>query len=107
MEELGKMLETQTKDKEPQTITGDWTNNISVSDLFSKEEVEKYYKIIKGLDWKKGWYSNFEAKEKKETDGYWHIHLGGSDKDRKEFIIEQDWVQELYCATMMWCDVWI
>ena len=96
MEELGKMLETQTKDKEAQTITGDWTNNISVSDLFSKEEVEKYYKIIKGLDWKKGWYSNFEAKEKKETDGYWHIHLGGSDKDRKEFIIEQDWVQEIW-----------
>ena len=30
MEELGKMLETQTKDKEAQTITGDWTNNISV-----------------------------------------------------------------------------
>ena len=35
-------------------------------------------------------FSDFwpKAKEKKETDGYWHIHLGGSDKDRKDKVIE-------------------
>ena len=102
MDGLAKILEAQTKDKEPQVITGDWTNNISVSDMFSKDEVQKYYDIIKeprvtpNLNWKKGWYSDFEAKEKKETEGYWHIPLGGSDKDREEFTIEQDWVQEIW-----------
>ena len=35
MDGLAKILEAQTKDKEPQLITGDWTNNISVSDMFS------------------------------------------------------------------------
>ena len=68
MDGLAKILEAQTKDKEPQVITGDWTNNISVSDMFSKDEVQKYYDIIKepivtpNLNWKKGWYSDFEAK---------------------------------------------
>ena len=45
MDGLAKILEAQTKDKEPQVITGDWTNNISVSDMFSKDEVQKYYDL--------------------------------------------------------------
>ena len=49
MDGLAKILEAQTKDKEPQVITGDWTNNISVSDMFSKDEVQKYYDIIKDI----------------------------------------------------------
>ena len=47
MDGLAKILEAQTKDKETQVITGDWTNNISVSDMFSKDQFQKYYDIIK------------------------------------------------------------
>ena len=98
MEELAKLIEAQTKGKDQQIIkAGDFSNSINVSDnVFTKEEIEKYYNITKDLDWKKGWYSSFEAKEKKETDGYWHIALGGNDTDREEFKIEQPWVQEIW-----------
>ena len=35
-------------------------------------------------------------KAQAKTSGYKHIHLGGSDTERTEYEIEQDWVKEIW-----------
>jgi len=75
----------------------DWHRTISASDgTIDERDIKKYYNIAMNLDWQDGWYSSEEMKSQAKTSGYKHIHLGGSDTERVEYEIEQDWVKEIW-----------
>ena len=42
------------------------------------------------------WYSTPDMKADKNRVGYKHISLGGSDTERVDYEIEQDWVKEIW-----------
>jgi hypothetical protein len=48
------------------------------------------------MEWQDGWYSTPDMKSDKNRVGYKHISLGGSDTERIDYEIEQDWVQEIW-----------
>ncbi len=78
-------------------IGKDWHRTISASDgTIDERDIKKYYNIAMKLDWQDGWYSSEEMKSEAKTPGYKHIHLGGSDTERVEYEIEQDWVKEIW-----------
>ena len=75
----------------------DWHRTISASDgTIDERDIKKYYNIAMNLDWQDGWYSSEKMKSEAKTPGYKHIHLGGSDTERIEYNIEQDWVKEIW-----------
>ena len=78
-------------------IGKDWHRTIRASDgTIDERDIKKYYNIAMNLDWQDGWYSSEEMKSQAKTSGYKHIHLGGSDTERVEYEIEQDWVKEIW-----------
>ena len=78
-------------------IGKDWHRTIRASDgTIDERDIKKYYNIAMNLDWQDGWYSSEKMKSEAKTPGYKHIHLGGSDTERIEYNIEQDWVKEIW-----------
>jgi hypothetical protein len=75
----------------------DWTRMYGVSDdIFTPEQIKKYHTAALAMTWQDGWYSSEEMKAEAKTPGYKHIALGGSDTERVDYEIEQDWVQEIW-----------
>ena len=76
---------------------GDYHQIIRASDgTIPEEDIKRYYDIAMDMKWQDGWYSTPEMKEESKTPGYKHITLGGSDTERVDYEIEQDWVQEIW-----------
>jgi len=76
---------------------GDWSGAFDVRDgSFTLEQIQKYYDIAMSMDWENEWYSTPDMKADKNRAGYKHISLGGSDTERTDYEIEQDWVQEIW-----------
>ena len=78
-------------------VGGDYSTMFDNNDgAFTPEQIQKYYDIAMGMEWEDGWYSTPEMKEEAKSPGYKHIALGGSDTERIDYEIEQDWVQEIW-----------
>ena len=76
---------------------GDWSGTFDMRDgTFTPEQIQKYYDIAMSMDWENKWYSTPDMKADKNRAGYKHISLGGSDTERTDYEIEQDWVQEIW-----------
>ena len=76
---------------------GDWSSTFDVRDgSFTPEQIQKYYDIAMSMDWENEWYSTPDMKSDKNRVGYKHISLGGSDTERVDYEIEQDWVKEIW-----------
>ena len=76
---------------------GDWSGTFSHYDgAFTPEQIQKYYDIAIDMDWENEWYSTPDMKADKNRVGYKHISLGGSDTERIDYEIEQDWVKEIW-----------
>ena len=76
---------------------GDWSGTFDNYDgAFTPEQIQKYYDIAMDMDWENEWYSTPDMKADKNRVGYKHISLGGSDTERVDYEIEQDWVKEIW-----------
>ena len=76
---------------------GDWSGTFDNYDgAFTPEQIQKYYDIAIDMDWENEWYSTPDMKADKNRVGYKHISLGGSDTERVDYEIEQDWVKEIW-----------
>ena len=76
---------------------GDWSGTFDKrDDTFTSEQIQKYYDKAMAMDWQDGWYSTPDMKADKNRVGYKHIALGGSDTERIDYEIEQDWVKEIW-----------
>ena len=76
---------------------GDWSGTFDNYDgAFTPEQIQKYYDIAMNMDWENEWYSTPDMKADKNRVGYKHISLGGSDTERVDYEIEQDWVKEIW-----------
>ena len=76
---------------------GDWSGTFDKYDgAFTPEQIQKYYDIAMSMDWENEWYSTPDMKADKNRVGYKHISLGGSDTERVDYEIEQDWVKEIW-----------
>ena len=94
---------TDTKTNKVYTVNanalagGDYHQVIQASDnTIPEEDIKRYYDIAMKMDWQDGWYSTPEMKKEAKTPGYKHIHLGGSDTEKIDYEIEQDWVKEIW-----------
>ena len=83
---------------DPSILAGaDWSNAFQSNDGdFTPEQIKKYYDAAMAMDWQDGWYSTPEMKKEGKSAGYKHITLGGSDTERVDYEIEQDWVKEIW-----------
>ena len=83
---------------DPSILAGaDWSNAFQSNDGdFTPEQIKKYYDAAMAMDWQDGWYSTPEMKNDGKSPGYKHISLGGSDTERVDYEIEQDWVKEVW-----------
>ena len=78
-------------------IGGDYSAMFDNYDgAFTPEQIQKYYDTAMAMEWEDGWYSTPEMKAEGKSSGYKHIALGGSDTERVDYEIEQDWVQEIW-----------
>ena len=78
-------------------IGGDYSAMFDNYDgAFTPEQIQKYYDTAMAMEWEDGWYSTPEMKAEGKSSGYKHIALGGSDTERIDYEIEQDWVQEIW-----------
>ena len=78
-------------------IGGDYSAMFDNYDgAFTPEQIQKYYDTAMAMKWEDGWYSTPEMKAEGKSSGYKHIALGGSDTERVDYEIEQDWVQEIW-----------
>ena len=78
-------------------IGGDYSAMFDNYDgAFTPEQIQKYYDTAMAMEWEDGWYSTPEMKVEGKSSGYKHIALGGSDTERVDYEIEQDWVQEIW-----------
>ena len=76
---------------------GDWSGTFDNYDgAFTPEQIQSYYDKAMAMEWQDGWYSTPDMKADKNRVGYKHISLGGSDTERIDYEIEQDWVQEIW-----------
>jgi hypothetical protein len=76
---------------------GDWSGTFDNNDgAFTPEQIQTYYDKAMAMEWQDGWYSTPDMKADKNRVGYKHIALGGSDTERVDYEIEQDWVQEIW-----------
>ena len=76
---------------------GDWSGTFdNYDDAFTPEQIQSYYDKAMAMEWQDGWYSTPDMKADKNRVGYKHISLGGSDTERIDYEIEQDWVQEIW-----------
>ena len=76
---------------------GDWSGTFDNYDgAFTPEQIQTYYDKAMAMEWQDGWYSTPDMKADKNRVGYKHISLGGSDTERIDYEIEQDWVQEIW-----------
>ena len=76
---------------------GDWSGTFdNYDDAFTPEQIQSYYDKAMAMEWQDGWYSTPDMKSDKNRVGYKHISLGGSDTERIDYEIEQDWVQEIW-----------
>ena len=76
---------------------GDWSGTFdNYDDAFTPEQIQTYYDKAMAMEWQDGWYSTPDMKADKNRVGYKHISLGGSDTERIDYEIEQDWVQEIW-----------
>jgi len=76
---------------------GDWSGTFDNYDgAFTPEQIQSYYDKAMAMEWQDGWYSTPDMKADKNRVGYKHIALGGSDTERVDYEIEQDWVQEIW-----------
>jgi hypothetical protein len=76
---------------------GDWSGTFdNYDDAFTPEQIQTYYDKAMAMEWEDGWYSTPDMKADKNRVGYKHITLGGSDTERVDYEIEQDWVQEIW-----------
>ena len=76
---------------------GDWSGTFDNYDgAFTPEQIQSYYDKAMAMEWQDGWYSTPDMKSDKNRVGYKHISLGGSDTERIDYEIEQDWVQEIW-----------
>jgi len=76
---------------------GDWSGTFDMRDgTFTPEQIQTYYDKAMAMDWEHEWYSTPDMKADKNRVGYKHIALGGSDTERIDYEIEQDWVQEIW-----------
>jgi hypothetical protein len=76
---------------------GDWSGTFdNYDDAFTPEQIQTYYDKAMAMEWEDGWYSTPDMKADKNRVGYKHIALGGSDTERVDYEIEQDWVQEIW-----------
>jgi hypothetical protein len=76
---------------------GDWSGTFdNYDDAFTPEQIQTYYDKAMAMEWQDGWYSTPDMKADKNRVGYKHIALGGSDTERVDYEIEQDWVQEIW-----------
>ena len=83
---------------DPSILAGaDWSNAFQSNDGdFTPEQIKKYYDAAMAMDWQDGWYSTREMKNDGKSPGYKHISLGGSDTERVDYEIKQDWVKEIW-----------
>ena len=83
---------------DPSILAGaDWSTAFQSNDGdFTSEQIKKYYDAAMAMDWQDGWYSTREMKNDGKSPGYKHISLGGSDTERVDYEIEQDWVKEVW-----------
>jgi hypothetical protein len=83
---------------DPSILAGaDWSNAFQSNDGdFTPEQIKKYYDAAMAMNWQDGWYSTQEMKNDGKSPGYKHISLGGSDTERVDYEIEQDWVKEIW-----------
>jgi len=78
-------------------VGGDYSTMFDNNDgAFTPEQIQKYYDTAMAMEWEDGWYSTPEMKAEGKSSGYKHIALGGSDTERIDYEIEQDWVQEIW-----------
>ena len=76
---------------------GDWSGTFdNYDDAFTPEQIQSYYDKAMAMEWQDGWYSTPDMKADKNRVGYKHISLGGSDTERVDYEIEQDWVKEIW-----------
>ena len=83
---------------DPSILAGaDWSRAFQSNDGdFTPDQIKKYYDAAMAMDWQDGWYSTPEMKKEGKSAGYKHITLGGSDTERVDYEIEQDWVKEIW-----------
>ncbi len=83
---------------DPSILSGaDWSRAFQSNDGdFTPDQIKKYYDAAMAMDWQDGWYSTPEMKKEGKSAGYKHITLGGSDTERVDYEIEQDWVKEIW-----------